>query len=167
MESLNRNTSVPLRASGLAWVLLAVSACSSLPPPNDPLPARSMGVTRGPELVFHQPVEAVMPALAGAVATGRNGRVGGELVFWSYQLQDGSDVLFIACAELEGVDCAARTQLVCPAGKPTTLQTSSISGEVRELQCRSIAQVAPGDLRPNCLEDEITSPLTLGLVSCP
>lgn len=167
MECLHNNAGRLLRAYSRAVLLLPFVACNSLPPPNDPLPARSLGVTKGPELVFDQPVEAVMPALAGAVATGRNGRVGGELVFWSYQLQDGSDVLFLACAELEGVDCAARTQLVCPAGKPTTLQTGSISGEVRELQCRAIAQVAPGELRPNCLDEEISSPLFLGLVSCP
>jgi hypothetical protein len=167
MKRLCRNTARPLRNSSIVVAMLAICACSSLPPPSDPLPARSMGVTRGPELVFDQPVEAVMPPLAGAVATGRNGRVGGELVFWSYRLQDGSDVLFLACAELEGVDCAARTQLVCPAGTPTTLHTGSMSGEVRELQCRAVAQVAPGELRPNCLEDEISSPLVLGLVSCP
>lgn len=167
MECLRNNNARSSFATGAILAALASVACSTLPPLKDPLPERSMGVTKGPELVFDQPVDAVMPALAGAVPTGNNGRVGGELVFWSYRLQDDSDVLFVACAELEGVDCAARAQLVCPEGKPAFLQTSSISGEVRELQCRAVAQVAPGELRPNCLEDEIVSPLFLGLVSCP
>lgn len=164
MDRPHRLAATTLLATGLASVL---GACSSLPPPQDDMPARSMGVTRGPELVFDQPVDAVMPALAGATPTGQNGRVGGELVFWSYRLQDGNDVLLLACAEIAGVDCAARAKLVCPAGTPTTLQTASSSGEVRELQCRAIGQAAPGELRPNCLEDEFSSPLLVGLVSCP
>jgi len=128
---------------------------------------RSVGVTKGPELVFDQPLDVVMPALAGATPTGQNGRVGGELVFWSYRLQDGRDVLFHACAELSGVDCAARAQLVCPAGVPRALETGRTDGDVRDLQCRAIGQAAPGDLRPNCLDSEFSSPLVLGLVSCP
>lgn len=147
---------------------LLLGACSAMQqPPGDDIPGRSMGVTRGPELVFDQPVEVVMPALAGATPTGQNGRVGGEFVFWSYRLQDGRDVLFHVCAELDGVDCAARAQLVCPVGRPTTLQTGNISGEVRRLQCRAIGQAAPGDLRPNCSDTEFSSPLLLGLVTCP
>lgn len=155
-------------AMGVAALSLLGSGCAvALRPVRDDLPVRSMGVSKGPELVFDQPLESVMPALAGATPTGQNGRVGGELVFWSYRLQDGRDVLFHACAELPGVDCAARAQLVCPAGQPTTLHTGSISGEVRELQCRAIGQAAPGDLRPNCLDSEFSSELVLGLVSCP
>jgi hypothetical protein len=155
-------------ALGVAAYALFSSGCSvASRPVRDDLPGRTMGVSKGPELVFDQPVESVMPALAGATPTGQNGRVGGELVFWSYRLQDGREVLFHACAELPGVDCTARALLVCPAGQPTTLQTGSISGEVRELQCRAIGQAAPGDLRPNCLDSEFSSALVLGLVSCP
>lgn len=164
MRFLLRRAALPVSATG---VVLLLGACMSPPTPRDDPPARSMGVTKGPELVFEQPVESVMPALAGATPTGQNGRIGGELVFWSYRLQDSRDVLFVACAQLEGVDCAARTRLVCPAGEPVVLQSGSISGEVRKLECRAIAQAAPGDLRPNCADSEFSNPLVLELVSCP
>ena len=148
--------------------LALLAACSSAPRYQaQEQPARTLGVTRGPELVFAQAPADILPLLAGATATGENGRVGGELVFWSYRLTDGRDVLLIACAQLDGVDCAARTALVCPAGAPTSLQSASVSGEVRELDCRAIAQAAPGDLRPGCADTEATHPVLASIASCP
>lgn len=152
----------------LAIALQLLAGCSTpVQPATEALPTRTMGVTKGPELVFLQPVEAVLPLLAGATATGQNGRVGGELVFWSYRLADGRDVLLHACAELEGVDCAGRARLICAAGEPRPLQTQALSGEVRRLQCSAVGQAAPGELRPGCSDTEFSSPLVVGVSSCP
>lgn len=147
-------------------MLLVLIGCSA-PQTATREPARTLGVTRGPELVFLQPVDSVVPLLAGATATGQNGRVGGELVFWSYRLTDGREVLLHACAPLEGVDCVARTRLICPAGEPQPVQQAELSGEVRHLHCRPVGQAAPGDLRPNCTDTEQQRPLQVGISSCP
>lgn len=154
-----------LRSLFLAASVLLTACASHAPAPREPM--RTMGVSRGPELVFAQPVDELMPILQGATATGRNGRVGGELVFWSYRLADGRDVLLQACAALEGIDCAARSQRVCPAGLPQPLQGLELSGEVRHLHCRPVGQAAPGDLRPNCTDLERTSPLQVAVVAYP
>src|SRR5262245_8212125 len=76
-------------------------------------PQRQMGLRHTPDSVFTQPVEQVLPELAGATATGENGRVGGELVFWGYKLRDGRDVFMFACVMSETVDCNARAQAIC------------------------------------------------------
>lgn len=136
-------------------------------PVNEPVPKRELGVSSGPELVFKRPVEEVVPELAGAVATGQNGRVGSELVFWSYKLRDGKDVLFHACAELEGVDCVERSTMICPSGTPLPIFSRSIPGDVRRLECRAVGQVAVGDIRPNCADFEFENSLLAGLSSCP
>ena len=62
---------------------------------------RAMGVRQKPDAVFSQPVEALVPELAGATATDENGRVGAELVFWGYRLGDGRTAFLFACAPSE------------------------------------------------------------------
>jgi hypothetical protein len=130
-------------------------------------PQRTMGLRLGPELVFKRPIEEVVPELAGATATGNNGRVGSELAFWSYRLADGRNVLLHACAEFPGVDCLARSHLICPAGRPQAIMDNTAQGDVRRLECRIIGAAAPGDLRPNCSDFEFEHPIKLGLASCP
>jgi len=130
-------------------------------------PKRTMGLRQGPELVFKRPIEEVIPELAGASATGNNGRVGPELAFWSYRLADGRNVLLHACAEIPGVDCLARADMICPAGRPQVILGNTAQGDVRRLECRVFGTAAPGDLRPNCSDFEFENPIRLGLASCP
>ena len=73
-----------------------------------------MNVRQGPDTVFDRPPADILPALAGAAATGENGRVGTELVFWGYRQPDGQRVFFFACAQRPGFDCAARVPAICP-----------------------------------------------------
>lgn len=148
-------------------VLTLMTGCAAAAPRKSQ-PVRTMGVTKGPELVFGRPVADVLPVLAGAEPTGNNGRVGGEFVFWSYRLADGRDVLFHACAPLDGVDCAARARLICAKGRePQFLDTARNSGEVRRMQCLAVGQAAPGELHPGCAETEFDEELIIGLASCP
>jgi hypothetical protein len=159
---MNRNMKVLVCS---AAVMLLVG-CGLLPV-NERIPKRTLGVGSGPELVFKRPVAEVIPELVGAVATGQNGRVGSELVFWSYKLRDGKEVLFHACAELDGVDCVGRSALICPSGTPLPIFSRSLPGEVRRLECKAYGQAAVGDLRPNCLDFEFETSLLAGLSSCP
>ena len=70
-----------------------------------------MKVKQGPETVFDRPPAEILPALAGAKATGENGRVGPELVFWGYEHDDGRRVFFFACAQAARVRlCDARAR---------------------------------------------------------
>lgn len=131
------------------------------------MPERTLGVTQGPELVFKRPVAEVAPELASATATGINGRVGSELVFWTYRLTDGRDVLFHACAPVGDVDCARRETLMCARGTPRKLVDYQASGDVRRLNCQPIGTAAPGDLRPGCSDYEFESTLVVGLSACP
>ena len=55
-----------------------------------------MGLRQEPSTVFSEPVERLVPELEGATATGQNGRVGGELVFWGYKLRDGKRAIDLA-----------------------------------------------------------------------
>jgi hypothetical protein len=55
--------------------------------------------------VFSEPIDTLLPELEGATATGENGRVGPELVFWGYRLGDGRPAFLFACAPREGVNC--------------------------------------------------------------
>ena len=78
------------------------------------IPERQMNVRQGPETVFDRPPAEILPALAGAKATGENGRVGSELVFWGYEQNDGRRVFFFACALRPDFDCATRVPAICP-----------------------------------------------------
>ena len=126
---------------------------------------RRMGVKQMPETVFAQPVEALMSELHGATATGENGRIGGELVFWGYRLADGKPVFMFACAMLENVNCGERTQMICP-NHTTVLRTGTTDGNIVRRECRNIAVVAPGERRPGCIDTPQHVPVTIGLVSC-
>jgi hypothetical protein len=128
-------------------------------------PQREMNVTQGPEAVFTRPAAEIMPLLAGATATGENGRVGSELVFWGYRQADGRPVFFFGCAPKPDVNCADRVLAVCPA-VTTVLANGQENGTVVRRECRSVSVVAPGNLRPGC-EDRVEQvPMAVGVVSC-
>lgn len=132
---------------------------------QEPTPERQMNVTQGPEVVFTRPATDILPALAGATATGENGRIGTELVFWGYRQADGRRVFFFACAPKPDFDCGERVLAVCPVAT-TVLATGEENGTVVRRTCRNVAVAVPGDLRPGC-EDRVESvPMAVGLVSC-
>jgi hypothetical protein len=126
---------------------------------------RVMNVARGPDAVFDRPVDQLMAELAGATATDENGRVGNELVFWGFELADGRDVYFYACAKREDVDCAGRAEAIC-IGRTEVLRRIETAGQVRHMRCREIATVGVGDLRPGCTDREEDDSLHAGLVQC-
>lgn len=128
-------------------------------------PARQMNVRQGPEAVFDRPPAEILPALAGATATGENGRVGNELVFWGYEQRDGRRVFFYACAEAPGLDCATRATAIGPT-TTAVLATSAASGNTVRRQCRSVAVTSPGVVRPGCDDRLRNAELAVGLVSC-
>lgn len=128
---------------------------------------RQMNLEQGPDSVFDRPVSELMPELDGAAATGQNGRVGNELVFWSYRLSDGRDIFFYACAEGAEPSCEERRRLICPAPQAATLvRADRSSGLVRNVECRAFAIAAIGDVRPGCRDEERESGLAVGLVQC-
>jgi hypothetical protein len=126
---------------------------------------REMSLREGPDSVFDVSVETLFPALEGAQATGRNGRVGNELVFWGYRLDDDRDVALVACAMLPDVDCTAREKKVCP-GASELLARSTAQGLVRRRTCRAIALAAPGDVRPGCVDRNDRQELAISLLQC-
>jgi hypothetical protein len=126
---------------------------------------REMNVQQGPEAVFSVPVASIFPVLETAEATGRNGRVGDELVFWGYRLGDGRQVDLVACAETADVDCAARERQVCPSGMERLAQTTA-EGLVRRRHCTRVATVAPGELHPGCTDRDAHRDLVVSLVQC-
>jgi len=126
---------------------------------------RSMNVRQAPDTVFVQPVGTLMPELAGATATGENGRVGGELVFWGYRLGDGRPVYMFACAMLQDVNCEQRIQMIC-VDHTNVLRTESAGGNIVRRECRSVALLAPGNTSRGCIDTPENAPLTIGLVSC-
>jgi hypothetical protein len=145
--------------------IAAVLACAHGAIAQEEIPARQMNVRQGPETVFEQPPAEIFPALDGAMATGENGRVGAELVFWGYEQRDARRVFLFACAPGPEVDCAARVRAICPA-VTTVLETRETSGKTVRRNCSSVGVASPGDVRPGC-EDRLTSTaLVAGLVSC-
>lgn len=126
---------------------------------------REMNVQQGPEAVFSVPVGEIFPALETAEATGRNGRVGDELVFWGYRLGDGREVELVACAETADVNCAERERQVCPSGMQTLARTTA-EGLVRRRHCTRVATVAPGELHPGCTDRDTHRELVVSLVQC-
>src|SRR4051812_41863097 len=126
---------------------------------------RQLGVRQGPEKVFDVPVADIVPALASAKPTGVNGRVGGELVFWGYNLADGRKTNLFACALVADVDCAARVHAVCPAGVKQQ-ESREVSGKMVHRVCRPVATAQPSAARPGCDDDENAANLLVGLVEC-
>jgi hypothetical protein len=146
-----------LTVVGFVVALLLVAAASSQ--------ERAMGVRQKPDAVFSQPVEALVPELAGATATDENGRVGAELVFWGYRLGDGRTAFLFACAPSEAVNCDERVQLICLDGT-NVIRNSTADGTVTRRKCTNVGVAAPGELRPGCRDNEKAAPLAVGLVSC-
>lgn len=132
---------------------------------QEEIPARQMNVRQGPEAVFDRPPADILPQLAGATATGENGRVGTELVFWGFQQTDGRRVFFFACAPGPNLDCAVRVPAICPT-TTTVLATSEADGNTVRRSCRSVAVTSPGDVRPGCDDRLNNANLAVGLVSC-
>jgi hypothetical protein len=126
---------------------------------------RKMGVTQAPETVFSEPIGTLLPELEGATATGENGRVGSELVFWGYRLGDGRPVFLFACAQREGVNCEERVPMIC-VERTNVLHTGSAAGHVVHRVCSPVALARPGEARPGCVDTSETVPLAIGLVSC-
>ena len=129
------------------------------------VPERQMNVRLGPETVFDRPPAEIFPTLEGATATGENGRVGSELVFWGYEQRDGRRVFLFACAVRPDFDCAARVPAICPV-TTTVLETREASGKTVRRDCRRVGVVAPGDTRPGCDDRVEDASLAVGLVSC-
>ncbi len=144
-------------------LLALITACT--PIERQPRIERTMGVSAGPENVFSQPVSEIVPELANAVATGTNGRVGSEMVFWGYRLQDNRDVNLFACAMLDDVDCDERISKICPTGGQEQARVYE-PGTVRHINCRPIGIAAPGDLLPNCEDYDRSYDLMVGLMQC-
>jgi hypothetical protein len=128
-------------------------------------PQREMNVQQGPETVFERPIGEVFPLLEGATATDANGRVGNELVFWGYTLQNGGVVNLFACALRDDVDCEARSRLICP-GASRLLERTQATGRVRTISCRAVAVETPGGERPGCDDREVAQPLDTGVMQC-
>ena len=126
---------------------------------------REMNVRQGPETVFDVPVEEIFPALAGATATDRNGRVGNEFVFWGYRLADGQAAWLYACAPFEGVDCEERRRAVCD-GDLEVLAERADAGNAVARHCTVISVVGVGDRRPGCTDIDVQMELSIGLLSC-
>lgn len=156
-----------LKTAGLAFVL-ACAACQpvTLPPPVVAEPQRLEARVNGPDRVFDTPVEQLVPALRGARASGPDGRVGSELVFWGYELENGQRATLVACAILPDVDCAARRAKVCESGAGSTLFSGEQGGAVRHRDCQAVGVAPPGEPLPNCTEVERTQPVELHLLSC-
>lgn len=132
-----------------------------------PEPDRTMGVKTGPEAVFSRPVAEILPQLQGATATNINGRVGAELVFWGYLLNNGRATNLFGCAMVEGVDCEARALNICLDGEARIQQKMTERGNMVKRECRYIGNAAPGDLHPGCTNNEIQNDLLVGLADCP
>jgi hypothetical protein len=149
------------------YKLLAIaSSCCALGAfAQEQIPEREMNVRQGPETVFDRPPADILPSLTSARATGENGRVGSELVFWGYEYADGRRVFFFACALRPDLDCAARVPAICPV-TTTVLETRETSGTTVRRNCRDVAVVSPGDTRPGCADSIESASLAVGLVSC-
>jgi hypothetical protein len=146
------------------WVIAAIAGAVPLLSSGEEA-ERQMNVQQGPDSVFAEAPSQIFPQLAGATATDENGRIGNELVFWGYRLADGREVYLVACAMVESIDCAARESRVCLT-EAQVISRGTSQGLVREINCRSIATVAPGDIRPGCTDKEQSQELAVSLVTC-
>ena len=158
---------VSQKRSVFVLVLALLSGACNLPleVPDSRGPERSMNVTAGPELVFDRAVAEILPQLSTASPTGTNGRVGNELVFWGYRLQDNRQVNLFACAMLPDVDCEERIRLICPASGEELVRQEE-AGKVRHLNCHIVGKAGVGDLLPNCEDREKSNDLLIGLMQC-
>lgn len=154
---MNIKRLAPTLACGLSVLLILVTPARAQ--------ERELGVRQPPEAVFDLPVHEVMPRLTGASATGENGRVGGELVFWGYRLADGTQVYFFACAMLYGVNCDERASAICPT-RTIVLERGRHAGQAVHRRCQDVAIAAPGDIRPGCTSNTYEADLAVGLVTC-
>jgi hypothetical protein len=107
----------------------------------------------------------LLPELAGAKATGENGRVGSELVFWGYKLGDGRQAFLFACAPRPDLNCDERVPMICVA-RTNVLSTGAANGNIVRRQCRELTVAQPGDVRPGCFDKLENVSLSIGLVSC-
>ena len=126
---------------------------------------RKMDVKQPPGAVFAEPVASLLPELAGATATGENGRVGNELVFWGYKLGNGHPAFLFACMPKADVNCDERVPMICLA-RTNVLTTGSANGNVVRRQCHLLSAAQIGDVRPGCVDKLENVPLSIGLVSC-
>jgi hypothetical protein len=126
---------------------------------------RSMDVKQPADSVFTSPVTSLLPELTGATATGENGRVGNELVFWGYTLGNGRQTFLFACAPKVDVNCDDRVPMICVAST-NVLTTGSANGNIVRRQCRQLAVTQIGDVRPGCVDKLENVLLSIGLVSC-
>ncbi|HET8699390.1 MAG TPA: hypothetical protein VFO94_18025, partial [Gammaproteobacteria bacterium] len=147
-----------------AWhksLVLVVALCTGGTALGAEQAERRIGVRQGPDKVFEVPVTDIVPALAGARPTRVNGRVGGELVFWGYDLADGRRVNLFACALLPDVDCAARVQAVCVAGG-NVLESREVPGKMVHRVCRPVSSGPSSTVRPGCSDNENEANLLVG-----
>ena len=145
-------------------VFVGIAAIVSLPSSGQEA-RRQMNVQQGPDVVFAEAPEQIFAELASATATHENGRIGNELVFWSYRLADDREVYLVACVMLDDIDCAERESRVCRT-ETRVLSRSTSPGLVHEINCSSIAIVGPGDIRPGCTDRERSQELAVSLVTC-
>ena len=157
---MTRTTTRVLRLVALSLALPSIALAEA------PTPKRQMNVPQGPETVFNQPVSEIVPQLAGAKETKRNGRVGGEFVFWGYRLKDGTGAYFYACAAAIGVDCLARRDKICPAPPPKVLSENFSMGNVQRITCKRVCAADQSTAMPCCTGAEESADLEVGLVSC-
>ena len=126
---------------------------------------RTMDVKQAPDSVFTWPVSSLLPELSGATATGENGRVGNELVFWGYKLGNGRPAFLFACAPKADVNCDDRVPMICTA-RTNVLTTGSANGNIVRRQCHLLSAAQIGDVRPGCVDKIENVPLSIGLVTC-
>ena len=153
---MTRRSKNLIRLVALSFVLPAVAFAAEL--------KREMTVHQGAERVFSQPVSQIEPALEGAKATGRNGRVGNEFVFWGYRLASGKSAFLYACLPAAGVDCLARRALICDHDL-SVISEHEARGAVQKLDCRPVCQPEQ-TATPCCTGGEVQLGLVTGVVSC-
>ena len=106
---------------------------------------RAIGVRQKLDAVFSQPVEALVPELAGATATDENGRGRRRAqCFGAIDYGDGRTAFLFACAPSEVVNCDERVQLICLDGT-NVIRNSTADGTVTRRQLAPTSGVAaPG-----------------------
>ena len=145
---------------------MAMLGCALGAAAQEEIPERQMNVRQGPETVFDRPPGEIFPALEGATATGENGRVGSELVFWGYEQRDGRRVFLFACAPSARLRLRdARARPFAPRRRPCSKHARRAATTVRR-NCRNVAVAGPGDVRPGCDDRLENASLAVGLVSC-
>ncbi|MEY4641077.1 MAG: hypothetical protein RLZZ227_1071 [Pseudomonadota bacterium] len=149
-------------------LMAALVGCQPVARAPEPpaLPQRIVSDIGSPQRVFARPVTEIVPGLQGARASGPNGRVGTELVFWGYELEGTGPAYLAACAFLSDTECEARLPEVCPSGAIEVLSRHEESGKVRYLDCQAIGVASPGDLTPTCADTADVQPVTVTLLSC-